>query len=77
MKTKTIAVMILLTLASACFGQERKPPIAIDCTFYGNVDFVKLRLPSYSNTKVALEKIVFWRPDMTPKNNFPNKASGF
>ncbi len=66
MKTKTITVVILLALASACFGQEKTPPIAIDCTFK-HMDFVKLHLRGYSNTKVPPEKIVFWRPVFDPR----------
>src|SRR6266481_9083449 len=52
-------VIILLALASACFGQE-KTHIAIDCTF-NNSDVVKLHLRGFSNTKVAPEKIAVWR----------------
>jgi hypothetical protein len=71
MKIRTRTVIILLALASACFGQEKKPPIAIDCTF-NNLDPVKLgpHLGGFSNTKVAPEKIVFWRysrPEFNPK----------
>jgi len=72
MKTSTRTLIILLALASACFGQERNPPVVIDCTFYGNVDFKKLRFPGYSNTKVAPEKIVFWRPESLPRNDRPH-----
>jgi len=61
-------VIILLALASACFGQE-KTPIAIDCTF-NNSDVVKLHLRGFSNTKVAPEKIAVWRysrPEFNPR----------
>jgi hypothetical protein len=58
MKATTITVTILLAVASACFGQEKTLPIAIDCTFH-KVDFVELNLHWYSNTKVPPEKIVF------------------
>jgi hypothetical protein len=80
MKTKTLTVVILLALASACFGQEKTPPIAIDCTFT-HVDVVKLNLRGYSNTKVPPEKIVFLRPGMDPRNdptqNFVVLGRGF
>ncbi|SRR6266536_6350105 len=69
MKTKTITVMLLLALAFACFGQEKTPPIAIDCTFT-KTDFVKLHLRGYSNTKVAPENIVFLRPGMDRRNYY-------
>jgi hypothetical protein len=69
MKTKTITATVLLVLAYACFGQEKKPPpIAIDCIF-NNVDVVKLHLHGFSNTKVAPEKIAVWqysRPEFNP-----------
>ena len=68
MKTKIIKVVILLALASACFGQEKTPPIAIDCTF-NNTDVVKLHLRGFSNTKVAPEKITvsrYSRPEFNP-----------
>jgi hypothetical protein len=64
--------MTLLALTFACLGQEKKSPIVIDCTFYGNVDFKKLRFPGFSNTKVAPEKIVFWRPEFLPRNDRPH-----
>jgi hypothetical protein len=69
MRTKTITVTVLLALASACFGQEKTSPIAIDCTFK-NMDFVKLHLHGFSNTKVAPEKIAVWqysRPEFNPR----------
>ena len=34
---------LLVAVASVCFAQDKTSPIAIDCTFNGNVDFVKLR----------------------------------
>jgi hypothetical protein len=72
MKTKAITVMILLALAAACFGQDKTPPIAIDCTFH-KVDFVKLHLRGYSSTKVAPENIVFLRPGMDPRNYYSSQ----
>jgi hypothetical protein len=69
--------MILFALVSVLFGQEKKPPIAIECTFYGNLDYPKkLRLRGYSDTKVAPEDIVFWRPEIFPRNNYPD-VQGF
>ena len=64
----TPAVIILLALASVCVGQEKKAPIAIDCTF-NNTDLSKLHLRGFSNTKVAPERIAVWqysRPDFNP-----------
>jgi hypothetical protein len=58
-KPGTITAMILLTLASMCFGQEKTQPVAIDCTF-NNADAVKLNLRGFSNTKIAPEKIAIW-----------------
>ena len=74
MKTKTITVVILLALASACFGQEKTPRIAIDCTFT-KMDFVKSHLRGYSNTKVHPEKIVFWRPVFDTRSLDPRNQS--
>src|SRR6267378_5102054 len=72
MKTTTITVMISLALTTVSFGQEKTPPVTIDCTFT-NVDFVKLHLRGYSNTKVAPENIVFWRPVLYPR--YPNQPT--
>jgi hypothetical protein len=69
MKTKTIRVTVLLALVSACFGQDKMPPIAIDCTF-NNADVVKLHLRGFSSTKVAPERIAVWRysrPEFNPR----------
>jgi hypothetical protein len=74
MRTKTITVVILLALASACFGQEKTPPIAIDFTCT-KMDFVKLHLRGYSNTKVHPEKIVFWRPVFDTRSLDPRNQS--
>src|SRR2546430_606118 len=65
MKTKVITVMISLALTTVCFGQEKTPPTAIDCTFT-NIDVVKLRLPGYSNTKVAPEDMAWLKPGADP-----------
>jgi hypothetical protein len=68
-KPNTITVIVLLALASPCFGQEKTPPIAIDCTF-NNADVVKVHLRGFSNTKVAPEKIAGWRysrPEFNPR----------
>src|SRR5216684_6180777 len=70
--SKTIIVMLLVAVASLCFAQDKTSPIAIDCTFYGNVDFKKLRFSWFSNTKIAPENIVFWRPDSLPRNDKPH-----
>jgi len=40
-KAKLTAIMMMFALAPVCFGQEKKPPIAIDCTF-NNTDLSKL-----------------------------------
>jgi hypothetical protein len=64
--------MVLLALASACFGQEKTLPIAIDCTF-NNADVAKLHLRGFSNTKVSPEKIAVWRysrPEFNPRIRF-------
>jgi hypothetical protein len=68
MTTTAITVAALLALASACFGQDKTAPIAIDCIFK-NTDEVQLHLHGYSNTRVAPEKIAIWpysRPMMDP-----------
>ncbi len=68
-KETTITVIILLTFASACFGQDKGPPITIDCNF-NNADAVKLNLRGFSNTKVAPEEIAIWkysRPMFDPR----------
>ena len=65
-------LILLVAVASVCFAQDKTPPLAIDCTFYGNVDFKKLNLRGFSNTKVAPEKIIFWRPDSLPRNDKPH-----
>jgi hypothetical protein len=70
-------LMILLALGAACFAEDKALPIAIDCTFYGNVDFKKLRFPGYSNTKVAPEDIVFWRPERLPRSDRPHFQPSF
>jgi len=57
--------MVLLGVAFACFGQEKTPPIAIDCTFT-HLDPVKLRLPGYSNTKVAPEDMAWLKAGADP-----------
>ena len=67
-------VMILLAFGSACFAQDKPPPIAIDCTF-NNADVVKLHLRGFSSTKVAPEKIAIWeysRPMIDPRQFNPN-----
>jgi hypothetical protein len=69
MKTKIVTIMLSLALASACFGQDKIPPIAIDCVF-NNADPVKLHLHGFSNTKVAPDKIAVWqysRPEFNPE----------
>ena len=66
-KAKTMTVMVLLALASVCFAQEKTPPITIDCTFK-SMEFGRLNLPGYSNTKVAPENIVFLLPGADPGN---------
>jgi len=65
-------LILLVAVASVCFAQDKTPPIAIDCTFYGNVDFKKLNFRGFSNTKVAPENIIFWRPDSLPRNDKPH-----
>ena len=65
-------LILLVAVASVCFAQDKRPPIAIDCTFYGNVDFKKLNFRGFSNTKVAPENIIFWRPDSLPRNDKPH-----
>ena len=72
MNAKTMKVIVLLALASGCFAADKTSPIAIDCTFYGNVDFKKLNFRGFSNTKVAPENIIFWRPDSLPRNDKPH-----
>ena len=73
-KAKLTAVMMMLfALASVCFGQEKKPPIAIDCAF-NNTDLSKLHLRGLSNTKVAPENIAVWRysrPEVNPDIHNP------
>ena len=64
-------LILLAAVASVCFAQDKTPP-AIDCTFYGNVDFKKLNFRWFSNTKVAPENIIFWRPDSLPRNDKPH-----
>ena len=68
----TFCCLFSLALATTCFGQEKMSPVKIDCTFYGNVDFKKLNFRGFSNTKVAPENIVFWRPDSLPRNDKPH-----
>jgi hypothetical protein len=68
----TFSCLFSLVLATACFGQEKTSPVKIDCTFYGNVDFKKLNFRGFSNTKIAPETIVFWRPDSLPRNDKPH-----
>jgi hypothetical protein len=68
---------LLVAVASVCFGQDKMSPIAIDCTFYGYVDFKKLNFPGYSNAKVAPENIVFWRPDSLLRNDRPRYQPSF
>ena len=68
---------LLIAVVSVCFAQDKTSPIAIDCTFYGNVDFVKLRFPGYSNTKIAPENIAFWRPKSLPRNDRPHYPSSW
>ena len=65
-------LIFLVAVASVCFAQDKTSPIAIDCTFYGNVDFTKLNFRGFSNTKVAPENIAFWRPDSLPRNDKPH-----
>jgi hypothetical protein len=48
--------MMSLALASICFGQARKPLMAIDCTFYGNVDFKNYACPASPTRKLLLKK---------------------
>jgi len=36
------------------------------------VDFKKLNFRGFSNTKVAPENIIFWRPDSLPRNDKPH-----
>ena len=67
MKTKTITITVFLAVVSACFAQEKTPPITIDCTF-NNIGFGRSRPRGYSTTKVAPEKIVFLRPGVEPGN---------
>jgi hypothetical protein len=72
MKTKTITAVILLVLATTCFGQVKTPPITIDCTFTRHVE----DFPSsykYSKTKVAPENVVFLRPGIDPRDG-PNQG---
>jgi hypothetical protein len=66
---------LLVAVASVCFAQDKTSPIAIDCTFYGSVDFKKLNFRGFSNTKVAPENIIFWRPDSLPRNDKPHYPS--
>lgn len=73
MKTKTITVIMLIALASICFGQEKTPPFKIDCTCQ-HVDAVKLNLHGFSNTKIAPEKIALW-PYSRPEMNFDGMHS--
>ncbi len=64
-----ITVIILLALASACFGQDKTQPIQIDCTI-GTIDFKKLRLRGFSYTKVPPDKIAimeYSRPEFNPE----------
>jgi hypothetical protein len=68
----TFPCLFSLALATTCFGQEKTAPVKIDCTFYGNVNFKKLNSRGFSNTKVAPENIVFWRPDSLPRNDKPH-----
>lgn len=65
-------LILLVAVASVCFAQDKTSPIAIDCTFYGNVDFQKLNFRGFSNTKVAPENIIFWRPDSLPRSDKPH-----
>jgi hypothetical protein len=69
-KLKTLT--LLIAVASVCFAQDKTSPIAIDCNFYGNVDFKKLNFRGFSNTKVAPENIIFWRPDSLPRSDKPH-----
>jgi len=78
MRTKTVTVMILLAIASACLGEEKPPPFKIDCTCQ-HVDAVELRLPGFSDKKVPPEKIALW-PYSRPEMNFDgmhSTAEGF
>src|SRR6266436_3791640 len=72
LRVLTFSCLFSLALATACFGQEKTSPVKLDCTFYGNVDFKKLNFRGFSNTKVAPENIVFWRPDSLPRNDKPH-----
>jgi len=68
-KATTITVIILLAFASACFGQDKGSPIAIDWNF-NNADAVKLNLRGFSNSKVGPGKIAIWeysRPMFDPR----------
>jgi hypothetical protein len=73
MKTKTIRAIMLIALASTCFGQEKNPPFKIECTCQ-HVDAVKLNLHGFSNTKVAPETIALW-PYSRPEMNFDGMHS--
>jgi hypothetical protein len=73
MKRETKTVIILLSLASVCFAQEKPPPFKIDCTCQ-HVDAVKLNLRGFSNTKVAPGKIALW-PYSRPQMNFDGMHS--
>jgi hypothetical protein len=66
---------LLVAVASVCFAQDKTSPLAIDCTFYGNVDLKKLNFRGFSNTKVVPENIIFWRPDSLPRNDKPHYPS--
>jgi hypothetical protein len=70
--------MFSLALATVSLAQDKTSPIAIDCSFYGNIDYPKkLRFPGFSETKVAPENIIFWRPDFLPRNDRPHYPNYF
>ena len=82
MKTKTMTVMVLLALASACFGQEKTPPIVIDCTIqYWNDALKKQKehdyYTGYSTTKVAPKDIAWLRPGANPVGRLGEQGRTF
>ena len=70
MKTKTIIVMTLLAFTCACLGQEKAPPIRLDCTIRYWNDAWKKQMghdqTEYSTTKVAPKDMAWLRPGANP-----------
>jgi hypothetical protein len=61
-----LSVILMTATLAITSAQAEPPPATIDCTFYG-VDVVKLRLPGYTNTKVAPENIAWLKPGVNPR----------